>query len=85
MLTAMLTPNPQATPTALVLAQAAALDADLALLAAHRQAWVDTSVAERTVILQEIKDALMPVAEAWAMAASRKKGIAVNSPLEGEE
>ena len=85
MLTATLSPNTQTSPHTAVLAEAAALDADLAILAAHRQAWVDTSVAQRMVILQEIKDALMPVAEAWAMAASRKKGIAVNSPLEGEE
>jgi acyl-CoA reductase-like NAD-dependent aldehyde dehydrogenase len=64
---------------------AQALDADLAVLAAHRQAWVDTSVPERIALLAAIKEALMPVAQAWAETASRKKGIAVGSPLEGEE
>ena len=63
----------------------AALDADLRTLADNRARWVATSVAERIAILSEIKEALMPVSEAWAETASRKKGIAQGSPLEGEE
>lgn len=61
------------------------LDRDLQLLAANRERWVKTPVAERIAILAEIKEALMPVAQAWAETASRKKGIAAGSPLEGEE
>jgi acyl-CoA reductase-like NAD-dependent aldehyde dehydrogenase len=61
------------------------LDADLRLLADNRERWVNTSVAERIAILSEIKEALLPVAQAWAETASRKKGIAPGSPLEGEE
>ena len=49
------------------------LDRDLQLLAGNRQRWVQTSVAERITILNEIKDALMPVAQAWAETAGRKK------------
>ncbi len=63
----------------------AALDADLQLLADNRARWVATPVAERIAILNEIKEALMPVSQAWAETASRKKGIAQGSPLEGEE
>ncbi len=62
-----------------------ALDADLQLLASKREAWVATPIAERIAILNEIKEALMPVSQAWAETASRKKGIAQGSPLEGEE
>ena len=61
------------------------LDQDLQTLAEHRSRWVQTSVAERIAILNEIKDALLPVAQAWAETASRQKGIPKGSPLEGEE
>lgn len=61
------------------------LDNDLQQLAQHRTRWVHTPVAERIAILNEIKDALMPVAQAWAETAARQKGIAPGSPLEGEE
>lgn len=61
------------------------LDHDLQTLADHRNRWVQTSVAERIAILNEIKDALLPVAQAWAETASRQKGIPKGSPLEGEE
>ena len=62
-----------------------ALDADLQVLADNRARWVATPVAERIAILNEIKEALMPVSQAWAETASRKKGIAQGSTLEGEE
>lgn len=61
------------------------LDHELNTLAEHRSRWVQTSVAERIAILNEIKDALLTVAQAWAETASRHKGIPVDSPLEGEE
>ncbi len=63
----------------------AELDRDLQLLASNREKWVKTPIAERIAILAEIKETLMPVAQAWAETASRKKGIAPGSPLEGEE
>ena len=65
--------------------QQASLDADLQTLAANRQRWVKTTIEQRICILAEIKEAVMPVAQAWAQTASRQKGIAVGSALEGEE
>jgi len=73
----------QTTPT--LLQVQASLDRDLQLLANNRTRWVNTSVSERIAILNEIKDALLPVSQTWAETASRKKGIACGSPLEGEE
>ena len=61
------------------------LNQQLHWLAANRQHWLQTPLADRITILAEIRDALMPVAQGWAETASRKKGIAVGSPLEGEE
>jgi len=63
----------------------AGLDRDLKQLANNRGRWVSSSVAERITILKEIKDALLPVAQAWAETAARQKGIAPGSPLVGEE
>lgn len=54
-------------------------------LNANKARWLSVTVAERIAILAEIKECLMPVASAWAETASRKKGIPVGSPLEGEE
>src|ERR1700740_360486 len=76
--------------TATVAEQASAsthpeLDRELAKLAAKREKWVKTPIAERIAILNEIKDCLLPVAEAWAVTAARTKGIADGSPLVGEE
>ena len=71
------------TPT--LLQVQADLDRDLQQLSENRARWVATPIAERIAILNEIKEALMPVAQAWALTASRKKGIAEGSPLEGEE
>jgi hypothetical protein len=61
------------------------LDRDLQQLAVSRRRWVNTPVAERIAILNEIKDALLPVSRAWAETAPRQKAIAPGSPLEGEE
>lgn len=63
----------------------AELDQKLDALAAKKAAWVATPVAERIAILAEIKDKLMPVAQAWAETAAAKKGIPAGSPLAGEE
>lgn len=78
--------NPISHPSPPSLAESRAhLDRELRRLFDRRMPWVQTSIAERIVILEEIKDALMPVAQAWAETAARKKGIASGSPLEGEE
>ncbi|GIZ50348.1 aldehyde dehydrogenase family protein [Noviherbaspirillum aridicola] len=61
------------------------LDEALAGLAHKKTEWPRVGVADRIAILAEIKECLMPVAEDWALTASRKKGIPAGSPLEGEE
>ena len=61
------------------------LDQDLQTLANNRSSWVQTSVPDRIALLLEIKDAALAVSQAWVETASRKKGIPVGSPLEGEE
>jgi acyl-CoA reductase-like NAD-dependent aldehyde dehydrogenase len=63
----------------------AELDSELAKLAGNRELWVKVPIVERIAILAEIKECLMPVAQAWAETAARKKGIADGSPLVGEE
>jgi aldehyde dehydrogenase (NAD(P)+) len=74
----------------MILAQAAetvhsTLDEALTVLEQNKQRWPKAPVAERIAILGEIKECLMPVAQAWAETASRKKGIPAGSSLEGEE
>ena len=78
-------PSPNLMPPQLVPQLQASLDADLQTLAANREQWVKTTIEQRISILAEIKEAVMPVAQAWAQTASRQKGIAVGSALEGEE
>lgn len=63
----------------------AAYDADLAVLDRAKHDWARTSVADRIGLLQAVKDALMPVAEDWAVTAAQKKGIPEGSHLVGEE
>lgn len=62
-----------------------ALDAALQELEGAKHDWTRVSVAERLKILQEIKDALLPVAEDWATTATKAKQIPEGSPLAGEE
>jgi aldehyde dehydrogenase (NAD(P)+) len=61
------------------------LDREIQKLVDNKEKWVKTSIAERIAILAEIKECLLPVAQAWAETASRKKGIAAGSQLAGEE
>lgn len=61
------------------------LDEALAGLAKKKEQWPRVGIEERIAILSEIRECLMPVAENWALTASRKKGIPPGSALEGEE
>src|ERR1700722_9625423 len=61
------------------------LETALADLAAKKDAWARTPIGERMAMLNEIKERLIAVADAWAKTAARKKGIPTGSPLEGEE
>ena len=62
-----------------------AYDADLAALDAAKHDWARLPVANRIALLQEVKDALMQVAEGWATTAARKKQLPAGSALAGEE
>ncbi len=61
------------------------LDRELSRLSSNKASWVNTQVAERIAILAEIKERLMPLAQAWAETAAHKKGIEAGSSLTGEE
>ena len=61
------------------------LDRAIADLAAAKDTWARTGTDARIAILAQIRDAIMSVAEEWALTASRKKGIPEGSPLVGEE
>lgn len=61
------------------------IETQLAALAAAKDQWARTTVAERLNVLQEIKDDLLAVAEGWVNAASRAKLLPDGSPLAGEE
>lgn len=63
----------------------AGYDLALAELAGQRRAWAQSGAGERIAVLGELRDALMPVAAEWVNIASRLKGIAPGSQLEGEE
>ncbi len=59
--------------------------AGLTALDGAKDQWAQTTIAERLVILQEIKDALVKVSEGWVAAATRAKQLPAGSPLQGEE
>ncbi len=61
------------------------LDRAIADLVANKDRWARTSTTERVALLAKIRDAIMAVAEDWALTAARKKGIPEGSPLVGEE
>lgn len=67
-------------PDTLLPAQAAITALDQA-----KDRWAQTPIAERLVILQEIKDALIKIAPGWVAAATRAKQLPADSPLQGEE
>ena len=63
----------------------ATLDRAVQELDQAKDIWARIDVPERLKILQEIKEALLPVAEDWAVTAARAKQIPKGSPLAGEE
>ena len=60
-------------------------DADLEALTAAKDRWAQTSVEERLRLLDDTRTAIMHVAQPWAEASARGKGIDPDSPLVGEE
>ncbi len=63
----------------------AAVDADLATLDRAKHAWAQTPIPDRITLLEQIKDALAPIAQDWARAAAQAKGLDPDGPLAGEE
>lgn len=61
------------------------IDTALRELDQAKHDWAQTPTSERVKILNEIKDALYPVAADWANTAVRAKKFSENSPLIGEE
>ncbi|HEY0393449.1 MAG TPA: aldehyde dehydrogenase family protein [Candidatus Elarobacter sp.] len=61
-----------------------ALDADLAVLRAHADAWATLPIAQKVCHLRAMRAATVDVASGWVDAAARAKGID-GTPLEGEE
>ena len=60
-------------------------DAALDALNAAKDTWAQTPIADRILLLGQVKDNLMTVAEAWAQTATCLKQIPEGSPLSGEE
>ena len=60
-------------------------DAALDALNAAKDTWAQTPIADRILLLSQVKDNLMTVADAWAQTATRMKQIPEGSPLSGEE
>ena len=62
-------------------------DYDVALDVLHgaKDAWTQTPITDRISLLDQVKENLMNVADAWAKTATRMKQIPEGSPLSGEE
>ncbi len=63
----------------------AALEAALGVLADNRSRWMETPTAERLDMLKTIRANVVEQADAWVDLALKRKGLAADSPLAGEE
>ena len=61
------------------------IDRDLETLDASKDAWARLPIEHKIDMLEGLKRSVHALAEQWAQEASRAKGIAPGSPLEGEE
>lgn len=66
-------------------AHRAALEAALVVLDDNRSRWRETPTAERLDMLKAIRANVVDQAEAWVDLALKRKGLAADSPLAGEE
>src|SRR5690349_7355701 len=62
-----------------------ALDAAIAELAAHKQAWTAVPIAERIALLEELIPGFLGVAERWTQAGLEAEGLDPASPPAAEE
>jgi acyl-CoA reductase-like NAD-dependent aldehyde dehydrogenase len=61
------------------------LDQAIACLQNRKRAWVEVSISQRLMYLEQCSDRMFDVAEPWATAACHAKGIDPNASLAGEE
>lgn len=66
-------------------ALATALDPVVARVAARRDAWVRTGLAERIALLRRAIDGVVAVSDDWVRTACQAKGLDPRSTLSGEE
>ena len=64
---------------------ASRLDESLRTLASRKHAWARLPIGTKIQYLRAVKEGLGAVAHDWVRAASQAKGLAGNSPLQGEE
>ncbi len=57
----------------------------VARVAARKDAWVTTSIADRLALLRRCMDGVLAAAPRWVLGGCRVKGIDPESPLAGEE
>jgi hypothetical protein len=61
------------------------IDAFIFRLSQHKTAWVQLQIRDRIAYLHRCIEGMLAVSEAWVEASCRAKGIALESPLVGEE
>lgn len=61
------------------------IDAALADLASHAAEWARLPISRKVALLEGLRPRILDAATRWVTAASRAKGLAVGSPLRGEE
>jgi aldehyde dehydrogenase (NAD(P)+) len=61
------------------------IDADLELLHSHAGEWAGLSIDDKRALLSGLHEATAGVADEWARLACQAKGLALSSPLAGEE
>lgn len=67
------------------LESSARLEMLLTRLAAHRQEWATLAVQERIALLRHVRARIPAAADRWIALSNAAKGIAADSPLQGEE
>ena len=65
--------------------ETARLDADLAVLASHKEEWARLPLPEKIALLDAVRGGVARVAGRWVADAVRAKGIPEGSPIAGEE
>jgi acyl-CoA reductase-like NAD-dependent aldehyde dehydrogenase len=80
-----MTGNISAPPTALLATNFDEIDRAIASLHNNRDQWVQTTIPQRLEYLQDCLDRTLNIAEVWATAGCKAKGIDPKSTLAGEE